>query len=122
VPQLYTESYSSNVGVSPYAVSVWHFGWLLGGAILIVGGVFNILLLQYFFSRNEIIYKIFAVFLIKVSSFVGIFNSPDALLRNASEIAIMSFIVAFILKNVRLTFRLRSQRRPLGIYATPATQ
>jgi hypothetical protein len=122
VPQLETESYSSNVGVSPYAVSVWHFGCLLGGAILIVGGVFNILLLQYLFSRNNIVYKIFAVYLIKVSSFVGIFNSPDVLLKNAIEIAIMGFIVAFLLKNVRLTFRLHSRRRPLGIYATSATQ
>lgn len=105
VPQLQQASDSKNVGVSPYAISIWHFGWLFGGGLLIVSGILNLLLLQYFLSRSGVPYKILAVYVIKIPTFVGVFNSPDVLLKNGVEIVAMAVLLGLFTTLLNLRFR-----------------
>lgn len=90
VPQLYMNSLFMNVGVSPFSISVWHFGWLFGAIVLVIAGTLNLLLLQHLLTRRSALYKIIAIYTIQIPTFMGLFNSPDALVKNDVVIAVMS--------------------------------
>lgn len=101
VPRLYSvfqNSETMNVGVSPFAISVWQFGWLFGGVILVISGAFYLLLLQLLLTRNRAIYKMLAIYFIGIPTFMGVYNSPDILLKNAVMIAFFSIAIAITLR------------------------
>jgi hypothetical protein len=108
VPQLFMDSKSKNVGVSPLAISVWQFDWFFGGGVLLIAGILNFLLLQYLLTRNNFAYKIIAIYTIKIPTFNGVFHSPDVLLKNAVEIVCMSIVLAIVIK---IFFQFSLQKR-----------
>lgn len=101
VPKLHMASEYMNVGVSPYAISVWHFGWVLGAGLLIIVGVFYLLLLQNLLIKRGIMYKVIAIYAINIPTFLGVFNSPDALIKNTVEIGIVSICLGIFFTILR---------------------
>lgn len=83
VPRLYSEvSDASNVGVSPLAISVWQWGWFFGSILLLLSGILNLYILNYFLSGNNFIHHLLAIYTVSIPTFVGIFSSPDVFLKN----------------------------------------
>ena len=100
VPKSYLHaSDSKNVGVSPLAISIWQMDWVFGSILILFSGIINLHILNYLLSRNKVIYKLLAVYTINISTFVGIFPSPDVVLKN---LVFLCFVIGAInLANVR---------------------
>jgi len=69
---------------------------------LIVVGILNFLLLNYLLMKKGVTYKILGIYAIKIPTFMGIFNSPDALLKNAVELGVMAILLAIFMRFVYL--------------------
>ena len=92
VPALnnYRESVS-NVGVSPLAISVWHWGWVLGTLVFWISSALNIFVIDFLLNKKSMWCCVFAVYAISIPSFLGVFPSPDVFVKHCSL-----FVVIFI--------------------------
>ena len=83
----------SNVGVSPLAISVWHWGWLIGPIIIFITALLEFYLLNFLLNSSSLILNSLGVFFIPIPGFVNIFQSPDVVIKN---IVLTLVIVAFM--------------------------
>lgn len=91
-----------NVGVSPLAVTVWHFGWLMAPFILILFGAVNLIILQRVLKKKKLLYSVLGIGIINIPTLSGIFNSPDAILKNIVLIGMCIFFIKifYIFKSI----------------------
>lgn len=107
VPQLFTDSDTYNVGVSPYAIAVWQWGWLGGAMVLLVVGAANLVILERLLGQGSLIVRILALSAVGAPTFMGVYNSPDALLKSLVQLLLLLGAVSLV---ARL---LRRRREPL---------
>ena len=81
-----------NVGVSPLAVSVWHWGWI-GGIVAFVVGCFVTLRLLAFMLNGTLLLRLLAFSLIPIPGFFHVVPSPDVALKN---IMFVGFVVVLL--------------------------
>lgn len=86
----------NNVGVSPLAVSIWHWGWLLGSFIFAFAGYINLHFIDMALTSGSVFIRALTISLIPVPGFINIFPSPDVALKNIVTILIFYLVVGFI--------------------------
>ena len=73
---------TSNVGVSPLAISIWQFGWFLGPLLLLLFTFLNIFFLNNLLNSESLAMNLIAAYLLPLPGFIGVFSSPDLYLKN----------------------------------------
>ncbi len=101
-----SEDTINNVGVSPLAISVWHWGWLGGVVTFVVGGYVTLWLSAYMLN-GPLLLRLLAFYLIPIPGFVYLMPSPDVALRN---VMLVGFVV-LALKLLGGVFGKPSRRR-----------
>jgi hypothetical protein len=114
VPILYgANSDSLNVGVSPAAIAIWHFG-ILGVLAMVLCACLYLFVVNSLLLGPSVITIGLAFFLIGLPAFVTIFASPDVLLLGLERIMVVFVILA-------VAYRLLSHRRISRYRATRST-
>lgn len=85
----------NNRGVSPLAISIWHWGWIGGMFAFLLGGLITLRLLNYLLNSNLLFFKTMGIFLIPIPIFINVFPSPDVALKHASLIGLILFLTMF---------------------------
>lgn len=103
VPRVFYENTIQNVGVSPVAVSIWHFGMQGGLLIFFIFSFLNLVLINNFLFDSNIFMKIVALNFINMPSMLGVFTSPDFILKNFVVLFFIMFVKQIIsINKVRL--------------------
>ena len=92
----------NNVGVSPLAVSVWHWGWITGSIMFGACGYLSLLLFRKLLGSRSMLLRSVAISLIPIPGFINVFPSPDVFVKNA-----VTFVVFYILVRIFGHFRFR---------------
>ena len=103
VPRVFYENTIQNVGVSPVAVSIWHFGMQGGLLIFFIFSFLNLVLINNFLFDSNIFMIIVALNFINMPSMLGVFTSPDFILKNFVVLFFIMFVKQIIsINKVRL--------------------
>ena len=86
---------AGNVGVSPLAVTIWQFGWIIGPLSLFIFTTLNLFFLNYLMNSNRPVMNAIGAYFLPLPGFVGIFSSPDVYLKNAIYFIIFIIIIFF---------------------------
>ena len=84
---------SGNVGVSPAAISLWHFGWL-GLIPLVVLNVFQWRMINSFLMTPSLVTRTLAFYIIAIPSFAVLYTSGDVVLMNCTRMLALFFAAA----------------------------
>lgn len=87
-----SEDTINNVGVSPLAISIWHWGWV-GGIVAFVVGGFVTLRLSSFLLNGPLPLRLLAFYLIPVPGFLHVMPSPDVALKNVMFAGFMVIVL-----------------------------
>ena len=85
----------NNVGVSPLAISIWHWGWLAGPIIIWLTGLLNINLLNYLLNKNTLLLKSLGIYIIPIPGFINIFQSPDVVIKHVVLALLCMILIKF---------------------------
>jgi hypothetical protein len=81
-----------NVGVSPLAISIWHFGYVIGYLIFIFSNIINLILFHFLTSSRSLFLNALALFMIPIPGFYNIIQSPDVIVKHLVLMIFMWFI------------------------------
>jgi len=88
VPALVNESDTiNNVGVSPLAICIWHWGWIGGMSAFLISGIVNLRLLGYLFRSNYLVLRLLGLWFVPVPGFLHVIPSSDVALKHFTLVA-----------------------------------
>lgn len=86
-----------NVGISPLAAAIWHWGWIAGPIVFWVSSVLNFFLVDMLLRAKNIAFNVLGIYIMEVPTFLGVFPSPEVFVKYLS-LSMAVFLLYSILK------------------------
>jgi len=97
VPRLNNPNDSiNNVGVSHLAVSIWHWGWILGPIAFVLSGLISLWLLRIVFTSESVGLRVVGINLVPIPGFLYVFPSPDILIKHSVTVGCVYLLIKIV--------------------------